>query len=160
MDQQESNNLYISFEKQIKDYELIIIPVKQINEETREQKTFNFLIDSGASVSMIDKKELQKMQYAPIKGSTTAYGIDGQVHDTDAVITCFKLGDYYKCQRFQVFDISSAFQRVERELNIHLSGIFGTDFLIANKIILDYEKLKLYYNSKDDLSGDSPEDTV
>ena len=53
-------------------------------------------------------------------------------------------GQMYK-PKFCVKPLLDAFKSIEDESGIQVHALLGTDFLLENKWIIDFEKLKLIY---------------
>ena len=53
-------------------------------------------------------------------------------------------GQVYK-PKFCVIHLLDAFKSIEEENDIQVHGLIGTDFLLENKWVINFEKLELIY---------------
>lgn len=107
-------------------------------------KRFNFLLDTGASLSVIDSNILNKLQYSKVNMVGTVFGMEGNKIDVEyigAELT-YKNKIYY--ENFQVVDMSAPFKEIKSESGVTLSGILGNSFFTKYKYILDFNSLIAY----------------
>lgn len=109
---------------------------------TNNGQTFNFLIDTGASISVVDSVALDKLNYTKLNTVGDAYGIDGNVVKVSYVSMDLTNGDIAFTEQFQVMRLD-AFDNLRESDNLDLSGILGGSFLKALGCIIDFEKLAL-----------------
>lgn len=93
----------------------------------------NFLVDTGASVSIIFSKYLKPNQVVNSQQIVKINGINGYTHSIGTAIIDLQIQNYLVNQKFLV--VSSS------DTNFH--GILGTDFLLKHKAIINYENFSL-----------------
>ena len=99
---------------------LIIVKVKE--------KYICFILDTGSTCSLIDSTVVEYFKdiVEPV-GDYYINGIEGSKHKVDMIT------------------LPDAFKSIEDESGIQVHALLGTDFLLENKWIIDFEKLKLMY---------------
>lgn len=119
---------------------LPIIPI-----EIKEQYLC-FILDTGSTCSLIDSTVVEYFKdiVEPV-GDYYINGIEGSKHKVDMITLPFIFeGQMYK-PKFCVKPLLDAFKSIEDESGIQVHALLGTDFLLENKWIIDFEKLKLMY---------------
>ena len=117
---------------------LIIVKVKE--------KYICFILDTGSTCSLIDSTVVEYFKdiVEPV-GDYYINGIEGSKHKVDMITLPFIFeGQMYK-PKFCVKPLLDAFKSIEDESGIQVHAVLGTDFLLENKWIIDFEKLKLMY---------------
>ena len=117
---------------------LIIVKVKE--------KYICFILDTGSTCSLIDSTVVEYFKdiVEPV-GDYYINGIEGSKHEVDMITLPFIFeGQMYK-PKFCVKPLLDAFKSIEDESGIQVHALLGTDFLLENKWIIDFEKLKLMY---------------
>ena len=115
---------------------LPIIPVEV------EGKHLCFIIDTGSTCSLIDSNVIE--YFKDIASPVWDYnisGIDGTKHKVDVVTLPFSFEGQSYNPNFCVKPLLEAFKDIETESGIQVHGLLGTDFLVKNKWILDFDKL-------------------
>jgi hypothetical protein len=109
---------------------------------------YNFVLDSGASRSIINLESLEKIPHGELEESDCYfYGIDGKMKEGDAATISLIYNDKEIKNKFIVNDLSSIVQNLKQETGVNITGILGNDFMQKNKYILDFNKL-VAYNKK------------
>lgn len=101
---------------------------------------FNFIIDTGASLSVIDSNVLHKLNYSKLDIKGSAYGIDGNTINTDYVAITLRHEATLYIEQFQVMRLN-AFDNLKGIDGIDVAGILGSAFLKRHGAILNYESL-------------------
>ena len=129
----------ISFKESMDLLELPIVTFTQGN------KKLNFLLDSGASYSVINKSALDSLDctFTGEEGEILGIGgkIEGKIPYAEIVIS-YKDTKY--TEDFQVVDMSSSFDTIEEDFKVQIHGILGNVFLQKNKYVLDFNELVAY----------------
>lgn len=128
----------MSFKESLDLTELIIITAYQNN------KKLNFLLDSGATDSAINIRELKNLKYEEMKEVNVFFGIDGEQSYSKMVNLQFTINDKSYDTIFQVVDMSQALDLIKQESGVTVHGILGNKFFKKYKYILDYNKLAVY----------------
>lgn len=110
---------------------------------TNNGQSFNFLIDTGATLSVIDSNILDKLDYSKLDIKGNAYGIDGNIVNVDYVAMTLSHGDTKFVEQFQVMRLD-AFDNLRETDNIDLAGILGGAFLKRYNFVVDYKELIAY----------------
>ena len=110
---------------------------------TNNGQTFKFLIDTGATLSVIDSNILDKLNYSKLDIKGNAYGIDGNIVNVDYVAMTLSHGDTKFVEQFQVMRLD-AFDNLRETDNIDLAGILGGTFLERYNFVVDYKELIVY----------------
>lgn len=115
---------------------------------TNNEETFNFILDTGASYSVIDNRVLDKMKHKIKKGASgTAFGIEGQ--NVDVKYTQIEL--FHDESKFkEIFQImnTNAFDIIKEKDGIEIVGILGNTFLKRYNFIIDYKDLTVAYKKQ------------
>lgn len=109
---------------------------------TNNGQTFNFLVDTGASISVVDSIVLDKIEHTKLNTVGEAYGIDGNIVKVNYVSIELAKEDMTFTEQFQVMRLD-AFDNLKETDNLELSGILGSAFLKAHGFVIDFEKLTL-----------------
>lgn len=110
---------------------------------TNNGQIFKFLIDTGATFSVIDSNTLDKLDYSKLDIKGNAYGIDGNIVSVDYVAMTLSHGDTKFVEQFQVMRLD-AFDNLKKTDNIDLTGILGGAFLKRYNFVVDYKELIAY----------------
>lgn len=120
---------------------------------TNNGKDFNFLVDTGASVSVVDSKVLDEFEHTKLRDEGNAYGVDGNIVKVDYASIELSTEEITFTKQFQVMRLN-AFDNIRETDGLNLHGILGSDFLNAHSSIVDFGQLTLYIReAQDDLSS-------
>lgn len=103
-----------------------------------------FILDTGSTCSLIDSTVVEYFKdiVEPV-GDYFISGIEGTKHKVDMIILPFNFeGQIYK-PKFCVKPLLDAFSCIEQESGIQVQGLLGTDFLLENKWIIDFNKIEI-----------------
>ena len=135
--QKEVSKVKMSFKAGINKTQLPVVTFK--NNDTE----YNFLIDCGSTISLVEEKALKAISHTPLKDvNGSMYGIDGNVINVSYVKINLEYKDNVFTDAFQVSDIPG-FDNIEKSDGIRLSGILGVSFLQKYKSQLDFDNLKM-----------------
>jgi len=100
-----------------------------------------FLIDTGASKSLLDINKAEEYKFKYILFSRTSYiGIGGN----QDVYSAYD----YKMDKFYVYVLATDLSEITpyfSKNNLHIVGIIGSDFFSSHRAFIDYDNLKIYY---------------
>lgn len=124
-----------------------MVKVPVISFENNNQ-TFHFIIDSGASHSIIDINSIVNFKYKEKDGKSRVYGVEGNKIDSTIVIVELTKKNYHFINMFQILPVGG-FENIKNKYGIEISGLIGNDFLSKYEFIMDFKNLK-YYIFKDE----------
>lgn len=108
-------------------------------------KKVNFLLDTGASYSSINKDALPGLAYTETGETGYGMGIEGVVkEDNGYVLMDIKYKDQSYEENFQVLDLSQAFGVLKQDFGINLHGILSSTFFQKYRYVLDFDELVAY----------------
>lgn len=107
-------------------------------------RKFNFLLDTGATMSVIDSNALNNLKYIKSEDSGTLFGMEGTKIDVSYIKAFLKYKEEEYEEEFQVVDMSAAFGQIKTESGVNLSGILGSLFFRRYQYVLDFESLIAY----------------
>lgn len=107
-------------------------------------KKLNFLLDTGASKSVIHSGALEGLTYRNTNKSGDIYGIDGKRKGASFINMSigYKGKDYN--EEFQSIDMSIPFSNLKADFGVNLHGILSSTFFQKYKYILDFDELVAY----------------
>lgn len=107
-------------------------------------KKFNFLLDTGATNSVINKSALVDMASSPTGKKDTIYGADGNREEVDIVSIGVGYKDNTFDEEFYAKDLDAAFGNLKVSHGVNLHGILGNSFFQRYRYIIDFDKLVAY----------------
>ena len=114
---------------------------------TNNNKVFNFIVDTGATISIVDSNVLNNFEYDKMNTIGDAYGIDGNKVPVSYVKMKLGLEGVSFMEAFQVMRMP-AFDNIKQTEGFDIAGILGSTFLDRYNFILDFKELVMYTNSK------------
>lgn len=117
---------------------------------SRKLKNLCFLIDTGSTHNVLFTYVYEhfKDEFRLLDGKQNIMGIEGHYEETPTIEATFNFEGTDYTSTFSVFDATDAIAQVQEETGVQIHGILGTQFLMANNWIIDFNKLKLYLNEK------------
>lgn len=120
-------------------------------------RRFNFLIDSGANLSLIDSNILSELKYRNLNTKGTMYGIGGNTIDVTYIKMNLHIEDCVFKENFQVVDLTPTFIKIEKENGVKIHGVLGNSFFEKYKGVINYEKYMFYITKvKDEKKSSTP----
>lgn len=112
---------------------------------TENPKNLCFLIDTGSTNNIVFDfvYELFKDCFTPTSDSQNIMGIDGSLKPTIIVNAEFQFDDIRYKAPFVVIEANDAIIQVQEETGIQIHGILGIPFLLDNKLVLNFNNLKI-----------------
>lgn len=107
-------------------------------------KKFNFLLDTGATLSVINQAALESITHTATNKIGELYGVDGVKREVSyaSINLAYKNKDY--TEEFQVLDMQEAIDQVKAESGVNMVGIIGSEFFRKYKYVLDFDELIAY----------------
>ena len=125
----------ISFRETMDLISLPIVSFKQGN------KKLNFLLDTGASYSIINEAVVSTIDHIKTERRGDMYGVEGNKVSCNYVNLFIEYNGKLFQDDFQVVDLSKAFGQIEDDFKVELHGI---DFFRKYNYVLDYNELVAY----------------
>ena len=99
----------------------------------------NFLFDTGANISVINKSMLNSLSYKETDRISKISGIGGGLSDIPIVDIEFTYKD-----GFQVVDMSNTFSAIKKSTGVTIHGMIGNAFMQKYKYVLDFDEMIAY----------------
>ena len=102
-----------------------------------------FLIDTGSTHNTLFGfvYEHFKDRFKVLEERCNIIGIDGVQHEAPTIEATFNFEGMNYTSSFAVLDASEAVMQVQEETGVQIHGVLGTQFLVENKWIVDFDKL-------------------
>jgi len=107
-------------------------------------KKLNFLLDTGASKSVIHSGALEGLTYKSINKSGDVYGMDGKRKDVSFINMSIEYRGKDYNEEFQSIDMSVPFSNLKADFGINLHGILSSTFFQKYKYVLNFDELVAY----------------
>ena len=135
---QQRKIIRMSFKESLDLVGLPIITFKQGNIK------LNFIVDTGAASSAINKDILEHLEYTSLKTkTTTAYGVDGIGHIVESVGIVLEYKENSYADVFRVLDLTPAFDNIKNACGVTVHGLLSSSFLERYKYIIDFKELAI-----------------
>lgn len=109
-----------------------------------------FLIDTGASQNILFDFVYDHFrdEFKSLEITHKMIGIEGHVKENPIIEATFNFESINCTSQFTVLNANEAVAQIQKESGIQIHGILGTEFLIKNKWIIDFEKLEVRTNGE------------
>ena len=106
-------------------------------------KNLCFLIDTGSTHNTLFDfvYEHFKDEFKLLDSTCRTMGIEGHYKETPVIEATFNFEGIDYTSTFSVLDAADAIIQVQEETGVQIHGVLGTQFLIENKWIVDFDKL-------------------
>lgn len=104
----------------------------------------NFLFDTGANISIINKSMLGSLAYKETNRISKISGIGGGLSDIPIVDIEFEYKNNTFVDGFQVVDMSNTFSAIKKSTGVTVHGMIGNAFMQRYKYILDFDEMIAY----------------
>lgn len=124
--------------------DMIELPVLTLSNNGRN---YRFILDSGSNGCHLDKRVLDKLDIeSTSEASSSSMSTGAGVIETskDKAQVKFSLGNTVFSIPFFVEDLSQPFDYIKKTDGMTIHGILGSNFLRANKWVLDFAKNVAY----------------
>lgn len=127
-------NISFKTSMQLTDYPILILKSNDVQ--------LNFLVDTGSSFSQIDSNALEGCCYEILKNNGFRYSTGAGSAKIEAGVLAINLDlENHNLNTYMAFkDMSDVFKPIKDKNGVNINGILGTDFLNANKFVIDFEK--------------------
>lgn len=112
---------------------------------TINRKKYNFLLDTGSAVNMIDSSALKRIvdsgyELLPPEESYFISGIGGESEKTESYSLGIRYGRTAYRDSFVVKNLSAIFGTIYDQTGYSIDGLLGMPFFNKNKWIFDFEQ--------------------
>lgn len=108
------------------------------------ENKFNFLLDSGANLSVINEATLESIEHAMLDKKNNLYGIDGKNIPVSFASIELVYKDKTYTEEFQVMNMQDVIDKVKAESGVNMVGIIGNEFFRRYRYVLDFDELVAY----------------
>jgi hypothetical protein len=111
----------------------------------------SFIVDTGATVSLIDKSVADRLGELVVIKEESNYmlSVDGIYKEVkQKAVVNFIINEIPFTHEFLCESLYESLIKIETECNIQVHGILGNDFLLKNRWIIDYERLEVVQNKQ------------
>lgn len=133
-----ANRKQVSFKEALDLTGLPIVTFKQ------GENKINLLLDTGSSKSVILPSVLNVFKHEKLNEGGTVYGMEGNIIETVFVDMDFILNNTNYSEKFQVIDMSSAFNSLKQDTGVTIHGILGNSFFEKYGYVIDYKDFVAY----------------
>lgn len=102
-------------------------------------KAVYFIVDSGASLSVLDKNQSSNLKFFTVPSEESAAGYSGIAVFDEAHNVKVALGDLPIKTKFRAQDMSAIVELIREHEGIHVSGILGSDVWRKLGAVIDYQ---------------------
>lgn len=112
---------------------------------TSSKPHLTFLVDTGANFNSIFSFVCEGLPdfFTPLGTENNMYGIEGNVVSNSMVKATIEFENTRSETVFSVLNADSVVKRLHEDNGFQLHGILGSQFLKANKWIIDFGKLEI-----------------
>lgn len=122
-------------------YDLTGLPIVTFKQGKNK---INLLVDTGSTKSVILPSLLETIKSTDLNEGGTIFGMEGNVINTSYVSIEFKLHKNDYSEKFQVVDMSSAFNAIKQDTGVTIHGILGNSFFESYGYVLDFKDFIAY----------------
>lgn len=122
-------------------YDLTGLPIVTFKQGKNK---INLLVDTGSTKSVILPSLLETIKFTDLNEGGTIFGMEGNVINTSYVSIEFKLHKNDYSEKFQVVDMSSAFNAIKQDTGVTIHGILGNSFFENYGYVLDFKDFIAY----------------
>lgn len=108
-------------------------------------RRINFLLDTGATNSIINSSILNNYAYLVKDGKYNIMGMEGNKREVSLIdMVLFRDTKEFE-EGFQVVDMQKAFENIKHATGVTIHGILGNTFFTKYKAILDFNDCVVYF---------------
>lgn len=117
---------------------------------------FNFIIDSGCTISCIDENVLDLLLHTDTgeKSDGVLFANGDESEQTKIIEMSFMIGNKEFVEKFNAVDFYNMTKQVKDNFGITVRGLLGSEFLYKNKLILDFDESTIKYKDNNQLELD------
>lgn len=125
----------ISFKESLDLVDLPIITFKVGNEK------LNFMLDSGANLSVINETILPNIEHILTNKIGTIFGMEGNIQKVRYAKLTLQYKNSIYTDEMQVLNMDNSFSNLKKESGVTVHGILGNNFFQKYKYVLDFKEL-------------------
>ena len=113
---------------------------------TSSKPHLNFIVDTGSNQNIIFDFVVDGLEdcFSQIEETTMeTYGIDGRIKTGEIVKATLEFDGKASAAEFSVINADDVVKRFQEKNGFQLHGFLGAPFLVANKWILDFDKMEI-----------------
>lgn len=107
-------------------------------------KTFNFLLDSGATDCIINKAALKTIKHTPLNQQTILTGMDGIDHEVSGCMITLEFNHKNYTFPYLIQDLGTILKTIKETTGVTIHGFLGSKFFNTFKYVLDFDELIAY----------------
>lgn len=115
---------------------------------TSSKPHLNFIVDTGSNLNFIFDFVHDGLEnyFVPIESTTTeTISVNGKIEDSPVVKGTLEFDGKVSEVEFSVINADDVVKRFQEKNGFQLHGFLGVPFLVANKWILDFDKMEIKY---------------
>ena len=144
MDIRKKKKTSLTFKDSIKAIGLPVVSLRFKTSNTNDTIVYNFIVDTGSTVNVINTSYVNDLQFEDIKVNTELYGIGGNSGDSKRYRLYFYDENNLYSGDFIVKDLSASLDYIGETTGHTIHGLVGTGFLEEFKYKIDFSKHQLY----------------
>lgn len=102
-----------------------------------------FIIDSGASMSVLDEAQSDYYDFSSFTSNTEAAGYGGVAEFREASKVNLMIGGKKFDTEFKTQDLTAIVELIKQNDRVEISGIIGSDIMKTYHFIIDYSELTI-----------------
>lgn len=122
-------------------FDLTELPI--ITFKLGEQK-LNFVLDTGASRSVINEPTLEGLEITRFKNVGQLYGADGNKIQVDSVELELSYNNTNFSEHFRILDLTEALGNLKKSHGVTVHGFLGNSFFQKYRYVINFEELVAY----------------
>lgn len=111
---------------------------------SQDNKKYNFILDTGSSDCIIDKRVLKDLNFTYTDKKSNLHGMEGVKREVSICNIAFSYKDTQYEYEYLVGDMTAAFDNIKQATGVMLHGILGSNFFNEFKYVLDFNELIAY----------------
>ena len=104
-------------------------------------KKLNFMLDSGANLSVINESALSNIEHTLTNKIGTIFGMEGNVQKVRYAELTLQYKNNIYTDEMQVLNMDNSFNNLKKESGVTVHGILGNNFFQKYKYVLDFKEL-------------------
>lgn len=115
---------------------------------TVKDKKLNFILDTGCTISIINKKLVSTLDVKHLSATSSVFGMEGNLIECGTCLINLEYKGNQYCDQFQILDLDDSFNKIKQESGVNIHGIIGTRFFQKYESIIDFSEFKAYFKKQ------------